>query len=465
MVVSVAPGIEEAFGLFHTVTPAQIAGLRGVVESLRKATGKPVMVGHGGYWNRFEFERVPFFDIYDPETEPLYPANLHTDLMPLIAGQEKTIWLRPQMYEDVPYERWRFHVYVELMRGARGFQIAHGPGDASLFRGLGGELEGLKPVLWSTEPGPAVRMSPDMEHWVRGQGGRTYIMAATTRGLTFGRWRWQEGASGPHGRARVSEGETVVRDEANSYGIGDTPIAGPSLHGIQFIPEPIRHTGGSRLVQWVWLDPTTPPRALAIIAKANGRFTHAASWGPFEVDRFRSGGGLDWFLNSFYRHAKGFLGWGKDLLNAALPYVPQKAVAMGRLPRAGEWARLEVDLSSVGIGNELVDGVGFVHEGGRVMWGATTIETGSATRTLWGDSVGPPPRELEKSRIEVSGLKAGIRIKVLFEDREIVAGAGYFVDDFRGQDLYQRFGGGPGVGYGNEPVAFHIYEIPPKAGS
>ncbi len=32
------------------------------------------MVGHGGYWTRLEFEKVPFFDIYDPETEPWYPA-------------------------------------------------------------------------------------------------------------------------------------------------------------------------------------------------------------------------------------------------------------------------------------------------------------------------------------------------------------------------------------------------------
>jgi hypothetical protein len=178
------------------------------------------------------------------------------------------------------------------------------------------------------------------------------------------------------------------------------------------------------------------------------------------MGRFRSGGGLDWFLHSFYRYADGFLGWGKDLLSAALPYVPETAVAMGSLPRSGEWARLEVDLSSVGIGSELVDGVGFVHDGGRVLWGRTAIE-GLATQTLWGDSVGPPPGALETSRIEVAGLKAGTRIKVLFEDREVVAGPGYFVDDFRGEDLYQRFGGGPGVGYGNEPVAFHLYEIPP----
>jgi hypothetical protein len=28
-----------------------------------------------------------------------------------------------------------------------------------------------------------------------------------------------------------------------------------------------------------------------------------------------------------------------------------------------------------------------------------------------------------------------------------------------GQDLYQRFGGGPTTGYGGTPVAVHIYEI------
>ena len=36
---------------------------------------------------------------------------------------------------------------------------------------------------------------------------------------------------------------------------------------------------------------------------------------------------------------------------------------------------------------------------------------------------------------------------------------GFFVDDFRGQGLYQRFGGGPTTGYGDTPVAVHIYEI------
>jgi hypothetical protein len=34
---------------------------------------------------------------YDPETEPLYPANVHTDLAPLVRGKDRVVWLRPQM--------------------------------------------------------------------------------------------------------------------------------------------------------------------------------------------------------------------------------------------------------------------------------------------------------------------------------------------------------------------------------
>jgi len=50
-------------------------------------------------------------------------------------------------------------------------------------------------------------------------------------------------------------------------------------------------------------------------------------------------------------------------------------------------------------------------------------------------------------------------MRVLFEDREVKAAEGFFVDDFRGQDLYQRFGGGPTTCYGDTPVAVHVYEI------
>src|SRR5262249_40979108 len=87
IVVSVSPGPEEAFGFSAGMTPAQLAQRKTDADHLRQATARPVMVGHGGYWNRLEFEKAPFYDIYDPETEPLYPAPLHTDMRPLVEGK------------------------------------------------------------------------------------------------------------------------------------------------------------------------------------------------------------------------------------------------------------------------------------------------------------------------------------------------------------------------------------------
>ncbi len=101
------------------------------------------------------------------------------------------------MYEDVPYERWRFHTFVELMRGCRGWQFAHGPGDASLFRGLHGELEFLKPIAYSADPGPAIEIDPPMEHWSRRHAGKTWLVAATTHGIPFGKSARRAGRGRP----------------------------------------------------------------------------------------------------------------------------------------------------------------------------------------------------------------------------------------------------------------------------
>ncbi len=462
MVVSVAPGIEEAFGLFHTLTPQQLKGLAEVAAYLRKATGKPVMVGHGGYWNRLEFEKVPFFDIFDPETEPLYPANLHTDLKPLLKNSAKVIWLRPQMYEDVPYERWRFHVFVELMRGCRGWQIAHGPGDPSLFRGLHGELDFFKPIVAAGEPGPKIDIQPGIEHWSRRYKGKTYVIAATTRGLTLGRWRWHdEPEGGPVARSRGTTDPHLYLAETNSYGADQKVDQGPTIHGIQYLPDARSWPAGSKLIQWVRLDAKARPDNLVVLAKREGRWLHAASWGKFDPAAWtKDPDRALWFLRSFYRHAYGFLGWGTDLVEKAKMYIPSKTVAMGDLPAAGEWLRLEVPLAKIGATDGLLDGVAFAHDGGRAFWGPTTlVDPQGKEATVWGNTLEHPPGVLAKTRIAVPGLKAGRKIRVLFEDRELTAGDGFFVDDFRGQDLYQRFGGGYGVGYGNGPVALHLYEL------
>ena len=81
-------------------------------------------------------------------------------------------------------------------------------------------------------------------------------------------------------------------------------------------------------------------------------------------------------------------------------------------------------------------------------------------QVIFGDHEDRPSAEQKaRTRIHVAGLKKGAKVRVLFEDREVVAEDGFFVDDFRGVDLYQRFGGQV-TGYGNAPVALHVYEIP-----
>jgi hypothetical protein len=474
MVVSIAPGIEEAFGLFQGASPAELKGLEQVVDYVRKKSGRPVMVGHGGYWNRLEFEKVPFFDIYDPETEPLYPANIHTDWAPLIAPvanapgspKQKVLWLRPQMYESIPYERWRFHTYVELMRGCRGWQIAHGPGDASLFRGLHGELEFWKPIVATAPPSPSgrgaggegappkVRIEPWIEHKAWKHQGKAYIVAATTRGIPFGRWTATDAGT------RATEGSNELRDETNAYGIGAVPESGFPTHGVQYLPDARVWPKRAWLEVGVKIDPQAPPKGLAVLVKGDGRWTHAASWGKIDLAPLRADAKTSyWFLNTFYRHAKGFLGWGTDLVPKSLEYIPAKAKDLGAVPKAGESTTLNVPLDDIGAAGKLIDGVGFLHDGGKVEWGKATLFSKDGTdQVLWGKSLELEAPRLAKTRIYVDGLKAGTRIRVLFEDRDLVAQDGYFEDDFRGADLYQRYGGT--TGYGNAPVALHLYEVP-----
>ena len=271
MVVATAPGIEEVFGLFTAATTSDLEGLQQVVNTLRMYTAKPVMVGHGGAWNRFEFERVPFFDIYDPETEPLYPANVHTDLWPLVQGQPKVIWLRPQIYEDVPYERWRFHTFVEMMRGVRGWQFAHGPGDASLFRGLHGEVEFFKPVVYSTASAPDVFTEPPLEVWSRRYQGRVYVIAASTHAVSLGHLETLADLDGvEHEAPMVSASEFAPNVTHTTKGDDQTSTAWRAS-GVHYLPLANAWPSGSYVVQQVALHAEHVPSGLVLLVKADGR--------------------------------------------------------------------------------------------------------------------------------------------------------------------------------------------------
>jgi hypothetical protein len=441
-VVSVSPGIEEEFGLMSSLSATQIQGLKNVTDDLRRLTGKPAMVGHGGYWNRFEFEKVPFFDIYDPETEPLFPAPLRSHLTPLLAGHDAAVWLRPQMYEDVPYERWRFHTYVEMMEGARGWQMAHGPGDASLFRGLHGEVEFWRPILAS---GKAIDVdcTPSLEHWAANYQGKTWLMAATSHPLWFGYAQW-DASDGPAGAA----GSWLLHKPEGNFAPVTTPRTWLGrtygYHGMQNLPQPRHWPAGSVLHQWIKLDPRDMPGGLAVVLKVNGRWNTAHAFGTIDLSRLRTVFGLDSFLRAFYPNAIGFLGWGPavDLQFASCaPGVDEEA---GALPAGGKWVRLDVPLPP---GSPQLDGVAVMLDRGTVRLGPAAV----GDEPLWQNAAG-------RVSFHVPGLRAGQRVKVLFEDRDVISEDGQFSDDFSGADLYQRFGG-QGFGYGNWPVALHCYVV------
>jgi hypothetical protein len=308
-----------------------------------------------------------------------------------------------------------------------------------------------------------VKIEPGMEHMVRIVGGKTTVIAATTHGMSFGNWKWDEAEKSPVGRARVTSDPHIFRDESDGYHMtGDPDAQGLTPHGIQYLPHARSWPAGTSLTTWVKLDAKNPPKNLVALVKVDGRWTHAVSWGAFDSAPLRKDNAKAfWFLRTFYRHARGFLGWGDKVSPEAMQFVPDKLTSMGELPKAGEWVKLEVPLDKLNANGKLLDGVGFLHDGGRVWWSNTLLtHVDIGATTVFGDYEDrPDPAKLEKAKFTVAGLKKGTKIRVLFEDREISAEDGYFVDSFRGVDLYQRYGG-ERSGYGNAPVAVHAYEFP-----
>ena len=85
------------------------------------------------------------------------------------------------------------------------------------------------------------------------------------------------------------------------------------------------------------LDGKRLPDNVVLLVKADGRWTQAASWGKFDPTPFRKDRKQQsWFLESFYNDARGFLGWGDDLLDKARSLRPDALGRDGRSAGARE---------------------------------------------------------------------------------------------------------------------------------
>jgi YD repeat-containing protein len=93
---------------------------------------------------------------------------------------------------------------------------------------------------------------------------------------------------------------------------------------------------GDKLFTWVYLDPAYFPQQVMLQWHENGSWDHRAYWGANKI------------------------GWGADG-TASRRY-------MGALPPAGQWVRLEVEASAVGLEGKTLNGMAFTLYGGRASW-------------------------------------------------------------------------------------------------
>ena len=243
-------------------------------------------------------------------------------------------------------------------------------------------------------------------------------------------------------------------------------------------------SAGDRLVQYVFVPSGAKVDSLMLMPRQNGEWRSHAVWGKFDHQQFTDSGVRMWMAKDMHQFswgslAIGFCGpEGHDPKNPKLlqyTFTADQFHQLGDVPAAGKWVRLEAPVEQLGLVGKVVDGFGFVSKGAKVRWERTLLVRGGKEIPLCDGSVGIPPEALAKVRYSVEGLKAGTKVKVCFENREITAADGYFEDDLSGEPGYQNlymglygdklgetgyYGNGVNYNYNWGKVAARLYRIP-----
>ncbi len=101
---------------------------------------------------------------------------------------------------------------------------------------------------------------------------------------------------------------------------------------------PMEISTGDTMFVWVYLDPANVPEQL-MLSWNDGSWEHRAFWGADKISYGTTG------TASRFR--------------------------VGNLPPAGQWVKLEVPASAVGLQGSKIHGMSFSAFGGRVTWDAT----------------------------------------------------------------------------------------------
>jgi hypothetical protein len=498
-VVSINTGGWE--GSINPDDPAAVAKHLALNAWIRKVTSRPLAVSTSGAYNAWWIPKLHFYDINFAETEMWGPMDFNVIFTPYMKRLHKrpTAWIYlPQLYDNTPYERYRFETYENLVRGSAGVAMIQGNGDATFNRGLASELRYLESRLTSLEKTPAITLDPPLSHKAAHRQGKTYLLATNAGPIILGKWKWDI-AIKYSGRAS-HEGDSVNTMWFRPGGV--------RIHGFRGLPMPELIQKGDKIIQYVWLDPKETPKWVMLAVRGDGKFTHNGILGPFDYEQFRKDYGnvlmyselnhsvwhdINYVVDApTYQRAVLLLGKKTaddlkkhaDAERAKVDAHIYKAVdfhPLGPLPPAGRWQRIELDAEKVGLVGQLVDGFAYLTKDGRALWDYTALERGGkVVRVFCEDTVGIDRALLPKVRINVPELKKGSKVRVLFEDRILLADHGGFVDNFVGVDTYGYEAGGvvgdmfgyvkdedrelprlipSGYGYTYGPTAVHIYEI------
>ncbi|MBI2949460.1 MAG: hypothetical protein HYY23_17620 [Verrucomicrobia bacterium] len=142
-------------------------------------------------------------------------------------------------------------------------------------------------------------------------------------------------------------------------------VGGTHYHYFSGATTTLQVNPGDTLFTYIFLDPANPPREAMLQWFDGSSWAHAAYWGA------------------------NLILWGTDGTASQRP--------MGALPSAGQWARLEVPASLVGLEGRTLQGMNFILYDGRATWDYSGKSTASepppppppTSATIWVDDAVP----------------------------------------------------------------------------
>ena len=156
--------------------------------------------------------------------------------------------------------------------------------------------------------------------------------ALPTGSTTGGSWNWVSSDPPPY---------------SGSLAHQSILAAGVHQHYFTNAASPMQVQTGDTLYAYVYLDPVNPPRELML------------AWNK---------GGWDWEHRAY---------WGENLINKGINGTNSRRY-MGPLPATGEWVRLEIPASAVGLEGAAVTGISFTLYDGRATWDTSGVTVTTA---------------------------------------------------------------------------------------